>query len=207
MGTSFFNTIFGRMGEQTISAVSIATNMENLGNSFFYGISIGCCVSISFVIGQKKLDKAKQDAKKYALAGFSVGIGIMLLMLAIDIPYVEIFFSNLEAETQRLAIALIAVYACYMPFRSLASVFIMGNFRAGDDSRAAMLLDVLPVYFWSLPLGYLMGIKFHFGAVTVLTVMQFQSFIKAMLALRHFTGGKWLRVLDDKEVNYELYNT
>lgn len=207
MGTSFFNAIFGRMGEQTISAMSIAMNMENLGNSFFYGISIGCCVSISFVIGQKKLDKAKQDAKKYALAGFYVGTGIMLLMLAIDIPYVKIFFSNLEAETQRLAIALIAVYACYMPFRSLASVFIMGNFRAGDDSRAAMLLDVLPVYLWSLPLGYLMGIKFHFGAVTVLTVMQFKRFIKAMLALRHFTGGKWLRVLDDKEVNYELYNT
>ena len=87
---------------------------------------------------------------------------------------------------------LIAVYALYMPFRSLASTFIMGNFRAGGDSKTGMLLDVLPVYLWSLPLGYLLGIKFHLGAVAVLATMQFKRFIKAGIGIYHFRSGKWL---------------
>ena len=179
------------MGERTVSAMSIATQMEQLGNSFFYGISIGCCVSVSFLLGQGNIAKAKEEAKKYALAGFYVGVFIMVLMLSINIPCVKIFFSTLEKETQTMAVRLITVFALYMPFRSLASVFIMGNFRASGDCRAGMLLDVLPVYLWSLPIGYLLGIRLHLGAVAVLAVMQFKRFIKAMLATKRFMDGKW----------------
>ena len=200
IGISAFNAIFGRMGIAAVSAVSIARQLENLGNAFFYGIAIGGCVTISRTIGEKNLEEAKVLAKKYALAGFYVGIGVMLLMLAIDIPYVKLFFSKLEPETQRYTIALIAVYALYMPFRSLASTLIMGVMRAGGDSRAAMLYDVVPVYLWSLLIGYIMGIKLEFSIITVLSVMMFKRFIKCAFALKRVISGKWINY---KEIESE----
>lgn len=198
IGISAFNAIFGRMGIAAVSAVSIARQLENLGNAFFYGIAIGGCVTISRTIGEKNLEEAKVLAKKYALAGFYVGIGVMLLMLAIDIPYVKLFFSKLEPETQRYTIALIAVYALYMPFRSLASTLIMGVMRAGGDSRAAMLYDVVPVYLWSLLIGYIMGIKLEFSIITVLSVMMFKRFIKCAFALKRVISGKWINYKEIK---------
>ncbi len=191
-GISAFNAIFGRMGTSAVSAVSIARQLENLGNAFFYGIAIGACVTISCSIGEKKMDEAKEFAKKYALAGFYVGFGIMALMLAIDIPYVKFFFSGLEAETQTLTMWLIAIYALYMPFRALASTLIMGVMRAGGDSQKAMLYDVVPVYVWSLVLGFILGIKLKFSIVTVLAVMMFKRFIKCAFALRRVASGKWV---------------
>lgn len=195
-GISAFNAIFGRMGnvEITVSAVSIARQLENLGNAFFLGIGIGACVAISQTIGQKKYEEAKVQAKKYALASFYVGIGIMLLMLAINVPYVRLCFSDLTAETQNLTIWLIGIYALYMPFRSLASTLIMGVMRAGGDSKKAMLCDVLPVYLWSLLLGWVLGIGFAWPVTVVLAVMLFKRFIKCALALHRVASGKWLMV-------------
>lgn len=196
MGTSAFNAIFGRMGTGVVSAVSVAYQLEKLGNAFFYGISIGACVTISQTIGEKKFSEAKQLAGKYALAGFYIGTGIMLMMLAIDIPYVKLFFDALETRTQTLIMWLIAVYALYMPVRSLASALIMGVLRAGGDSRKAMIYDVLPVYVWSLPLGYILGLKFNLSIVAVLFVMQFKRFIKCAFALRRMISGKWINEKD-----------
>ncbi len=192
IGISSFDAIFGRMGNSAVSAVSIARQLENLGNSFFHGIAIGACVTISCCIGENKITEAKEFAKKYAVAGFCVGIGVMSLMLAIDIPYVKIFFSALEQETQRLAIWLVAIYALYMPFRSLASTLIMGVMRAGGDSQIAMLYDLLPVYLWSLLLGFVLGIKLKYSVIAVLAVMMFKRVIKCVFALRRVISGKWL---------------
>ena len=196
IGISAFNAIFGRMGDvdSTVSAVSIARQLENLGNGFFYGIAIGACVAISQTIGQKKLDEAKELSKKYSLAGFYVGIGVMLLMLAVDIPYVRLCFTNLTPETQNLAIVLIAVYAMYMPVRSLASTLIMGVMRAGGDSKLAMLYDVVPVYLWSLLLGWVLGIELQWPVGMVLAIMMFKRFIKCAFALRRVATGKWLSI-------------
>ena len=116
----------------------------------------------------------------------------MTIMLAIDIPYVNTFFTGLESETQKLAIYLIAIYALYMPFRSLASTLIMGIMRAGGDSRFAMFCDVLPVYIWSLFLGFILGIKLEYSIVTVLAVMLFKRVIKCIVALKRVASGKWL---------------
>ena len=198
IGISAFNAIFGRMGTIAVSAVSIARQLENLGNSFFYGIAIGACVTISCSIGEGKLDEAKEFARKYIFAGFYVGVGVMALMLAVNIPYVKIFFSGLEKETQSLTVWLIAIYAIYMPFRSLASTLIMGIMRAGGDSKMAMIYDVLPVYVWSLLLGFVFGIKLKYSIITVLAIMMFKRFIKCVFALRRVTSGKWINY---KEIN------
>jgi len=195
-GTSSFNAIFGRMSTSVVSAVSVAQKLENLGNAFFYGIGMGACVHISYAIGEKKFDVARKMAKNYALAGFYTGIGIMLGLLLIDVPYVKLFFSGLETSTQLLSMKLIAIYALYMPARSLASSLIMGVLRAGGDTKKAMLYDVLPIYAWSLPLGCILALKFKCSVVTVLSVMQFKRVIKCIAALKRILSGKWLNKTD-----------
>lgn len=192
IGISAFDAIFGRMGVSAVSAVSVARQLENLGNTFFSGIAIGACITISNSIGADNISEAKEYAKKYALSAFYVGIGIMCLMFAIRIPYVKIFFSGLNNDTQELAIQLIAIYSFYMPFRSLASSLIMGIMRAGGDSRFAMFCDVLPVYIWSLLLGFILGIKLKYSIITVVSVMLFKRVIKCIIAIKRVASGKWL---------------
>lgn len=192
IGLSAFSAIFGRMGAMELSALSVAQQLENLCNSFFYGIGVGACVTIGYMIGEKDYDRAKLAARQYAVSGFYVGAGIMVLMLGLDMFYVNGFFSGLMEETRRTAMILIGIYAIYMPFRSFASSMIMGSLRAGGDSRRAMCYDVLPVYLWSLPIGFLTGSVFHWNIAMVLLAMQFKRVIKSGFALRRLRSDRWL---------------
>ena len=194
VGLSSFSMIFGRMGLVAVSAVSVARKLENLCNAFFYGIGIGACVTISSMIGEKKVEESKLAAKRYAVVGFEVGVMIMILMLSCNHVYVDTFFKDLTAETCAVTKILIAIYALYMPFRSLASSLIMGVLRAGGDSKHAMYYDVLPVFVWSLPIGFLLGIVFKLPIGIVLAAMQFKRVIKCLFALRRLFSGKWLRI-------------
>lgn len=193
LGISLFNAVFGRMGVTAVTAFSVARQLENLCNTFFYGIGIGACVTISSLIGRQELEEAKLTAKRYALVGFEVGVLIMLFMLSINSIYVDTFFTELTPETCSVAKVLNTVMAVYMPFRSLASVLIMGVLRAGGDSKHAMYYDVIPVYAWALMFGVLLGIVWELPAALVLAVMQFKRVIKCVFALWRLWSGKWLR--------------
>ena len=193
IGLSAFNMVFGRMGVVAVSAISVAGQMEKLGNACFYGISIGACVTISHMLGKGKREEAKLAAKRYAVIGIEVGVAIMVLMLALNHFCVVSFFGELTEETRQMAESMVAVYALYMPFRSFASCMIMGAMCAGGDSRRAMYYDVAPVYLWSLPIGFVLGVWLKLPAVIVLAVMQFKRVIKSGFALKRLMSEKWLQ--------------
>lgn len=192
------------MGENSVAAVSLASQVTYVTGLISFGISsgasvflaraFGACVTLGHMIGEKQYYEVKRMARQYAVAGVYVGVFIMLLMMGINKFYVNAFFPKLSFDTKQLAQWLIMVYALYMPFRSLASSLIMGVLRAGGDGSKAMLYDVLPVYLWSLPLGFLGGMMFHWGIVPLLLVMQFKRVIKSALAVRRLLSDKWLRV-------------
>lgn len=194
IGLSSFDMIFGRMGVTAVSAVSVAKQLENLCNAFFYGIGIGCCVTIGNMLGAKEYEKARLAARRYAVAGFEVGVLIMLLMLCVNRFYVMTFFTDLTEETRLTAIGLITVYALYMPFRSMASAMIMGSLRGGGDAVSAMYYDVLPIYLWSLPVGFVLAMVFDLPIVMVLAFMQFKRVIKCVLALGRVLSDRWIKV-------------
>lgn len=177
-----------------VSAMSIAQQMEKLGNACFYGVSIGACVTISGMLGRKEVEKARLTAKRYAVVGVEVGVLIMALMLMFNRLCVSSFFGELTEETRRTAEWLIVIYAVYMPFRSFASCMIMGAMRAGGDSKRAMYYDVLPVWLWSLPIGFLLGVWLKLPIMVVLAAMQFKRVIKSGFALRRLISGKWLQI-------------
>jgi Na+-driven multidrug efflux pump len=77
-----------------------------------------------------------------------------------------------------------------MPFRSLASVLIMGVMRAGGDSKKAMFYDVLPIYFISLPLGFLLSFLFELPIYVVLPVMYSKRIVKCVFAVKRLFSGK-----------------
>lgn len=184
LGNSSFNMIFGRMGITAVSAASVSKQLENLCNAFFYGVGIGGCVTVSSMIGQEKHEEAKIAAKRYAVAGFEVGVLIMLLMLGINRPYVYTFFTDLTEETRLVTVGMITVYALYMPFRSMSSAIVIGSLRGLRDSVRAMYYDVLPIYLWAIPIGCLLALVFDLPITVVLAVMMFKRVIKCVLGWR-----------------------
>ena len=192
VGLSMFSIIFGRMAVTEISALNIAKTLEELFNSLFYGVAISAVVILGADIGAGRMEEAKRNAKRFLILGAETGLVILVVMAAAGGMIVDRFFGGLLPETRQTAKILILEFAVYMPFRSAASAAIMGVMRAGGESRRAMVYDVLPVYAWSLPVGFLLGMVFHLPMAVVLPAMYFKRVIKAFFSLRRVLQGKWL---------------
>lgn len=191
IGIALFSVVFGRMSVAEISALNIAKTVEELFNSFFYGIGIGAVVVIGRSIGAKEYEKAKLDALRYLLLGAQVGILILIFMTACNGTIVDLLFSGLSDRTILIAKVLIMEIALFMPFRSTASVINMGLLRAGGRSKFAMFIDVLPIYLYSLPIGVVLGLILKLPIIVVLPFMYAERVIKTGIGIVPTLKGKW----------------
>lgn len=192
IGIASFSMIFGRMGAATVSAISIAKTLEELWNSFFFGIGNGALVMLGHEIGSENFEKVKLYSRRLAVVGLETGVLIMVGMLLINNVFVDTFFAGLPAGTKQLAKTAITIFALYMPVRSLSCVIIMGILRAGGDSVRAAFYDVLPIYLISIPLGVILGLVFKLPLYIVLPAMYSKRIIKCIPAVKRLLSDKWL---------------
>ena len=68
----------------------------------------------------------------------------------------------------------------------------MGVLRGGGDVRIAMLIDVLPLWCFTLPLLVLLGLVLHAPIAIFCFIMATESALKVPFGLHRIRGGKWI---------------
>ena len=74
-------------------------------------------------------------------------------------------------------------------------VNITGILRSGGDTKAALLLDTLGVWFWALPLAYLGGIVWRLPIYWVYCLIMTEEFLKFVFSFIRYRQKKWLKNL------------
>ena len=75
---------------------------------------------------------------------------------------------------------------------SFATTGIVGVLRGGGDVRIAMLIDVLPLWCFTLPLLVLLGLVLHAPIAIFCFIMATESALKVPFGLHRIRGGKWI---------------
>ena len=73
-----------------------------------------------------------------------------------------------------------------------ATTGIVGVLRGGGDVRIAMLIDVLPLWCFTLPLLVLLGLVLHAPIAIFCFIMATESALKVPFGLHRIRGGKWI---------------
>ena len=107
------------------------------------------------------------------------------------IPILYPLFQLSETATTA-AITLCIVYLISMPLRSFDITNIIGLMRAGGDTRMAAVLDIFPVWLFSIPLAALFGLVLDAPVFLVCAATQFESFIKAPASVIRLRSRKWI---------------
>ena len=68
----------------------------------------------------------------------------------------------------------------------------LGILRGGGDVRIAMLIDVLPLWCFTLPLLVLLGLVLHAPIAIFCFIMATESALKVPFGLHRIRGGKWI---------------
>ena len=160
----------------------------------FFRLSTACAVILGNELGAGNLEKAEKYSRYYLVLGLFAGCAISIITMIAAKPVAAMYNFSLEAEM--MTVSTLMVLAVSLLWRADNNITIVGILRAGGDTKACALIDLLPMWLVSVPLVMLTGLGLHWPLWAVYLIQQSDEFIKLFISLARIRTKKWLRNLN-----------
>lgn len=194
IGYSLHALTYGRMGESAAAAFSVVSIFSDIEIVGLLGLSTACAVILGNELGANNLKKAEKYSRYYMVLGFMIGIVICIITLAVAAPVASVY--NFGPQAMEMTISTLMILAISLLWRADNNITIVGILRAGGDTKACALIDLLPMWLVSVPAVMITGLWLHWPLWAVYLIQQSDEFIKLFASLARIRTGKWLRNLN-----------
>lgn len=193
LGTTLYSLAYGRMGNDAVAALTIATTIQDIVTVLFQGLSAATAVIMGNEMGAGKLKRAERYAKNFLILQFIVTILGALFCVAIRWQIIGVY--NITPEIAESVSRCIIVFALFMPFKMFNYVMVVGILRSGGDTKMCLLLDCSGVWMIGVPMAFLGGLFFGFPIHIVYAMVMLEEVYKAVFGYWRYRQKKWLRNL------------
>lgn len=193
LGTTLYSLAYGRMGNDAVAAITIATTIQDIVTVLFQGLSAATAVIMGNEMGAGKLKRAERYAKNFLILQFIVTILGALFCVAIRWQIIGVY--NITPEIAESVSRCIIVFALFMPFKMFNYVMVVGILRSGGDTKMCLLLDCSGVWMIGVPMAFLGGLFFGFTIHIVYAMVMLEEVYKAVFGYWRYRQKKWLRNL------------
>ena len=184
LGTTLYSLAYGRMGNDAVAAITIATTIQDIVTVLFQGLSAATAVIMGNEMGAGKLKRAERYAKNFLILQFIVTILGALFCVAIRWQIIGVY--NITPEIAESVSRCIIVFALFM---------VVGILRSGGDTKMCLLLDCSGVWMIGVPMAFLGGLFFGFPIHIVYAMVMLEEVYKAVFGYWRYRQKKWLRNL------------
>lgn len=77
--------------------------------------------------------------------------------------------------------------------QAMNSTVICGIFRAGGDSRWGFICDVIDMWLFAVPLGFISAFLLKLSPMWVYFLIYLDEFVKLPFVYRHYKSYQWLK--------------
>lgn len=190
LGMAMYSAILGHLGSAVSAAYSVAQVTRQLALVVCFGIANATAIMIGKVIGEGKMELAREYGKRFKILSLAAGIFGCILILIIR-PFVMNFMSVSELSKYYMGVMLFVV-SYYVIAQSLNTTLIVGVFRAGGDTKFGLYIDVGIMWCVSIFLGALVAFVFKLPVELVIVILLCDEIIKVPLSLMRYRKYKWL---------------
>lgn len=189
-GTAIYAFTMARIGTYALAAFNVAENVSRLALVLFIGLGNGAAILLGNKIGEGEGKTVALFTRKLMLALPLVALvfSTVLFFLAPQVP--SLF--KIEPATVLLVIAFIRIFSIFLPFKISNLMMIVGVFRSGGDTLFSMLMDLLFLWFISVPLVLVSGLILHWPPEQVYLLAMIEEVLKYFLGMHRVWSGKWV---------------
>lgn len=193
LGVTMYSLAYGRMGDNAVAAITIATTIQDIAAVLFQGLSAATAVILGNEMGAGKLKRAERYAKNFLILQFIITIFAAIGCVAFRWNIIGLYniTENVALDVSRCLI----VFALFMPFKMFNYINIVGVLRSGGDTRVCLFLDCSGVWFIGIPMAFLGGLVFHLPIYVVYAMVFSEEIYKTILSYLRYRQKKWLRNL------------
>lgn len=193
VGTVVLNFVYGQMGTEAFAAIMIVNAADNLAFVLLNGVGSASGIMIGNELGAGNKIKAEVYCKRFLWLTFALGVVLLLLLcfLGVKVPY----FYDSSQSVRQLAVTCIILLGLTQPIGAVNFTIIVGILRCGGDTRAATLIDTLPLWGFAIPAAFLAGLVFAAPLPVVYGLTLSSNIIRFIFGVRRVRGGSYLRTL------------
>ncbi|MBQ9920888.1 MAG: MATE family efflux transporter [Clostridia bacterium] len=184
--------IVGRLGEITISAVSVANTVFQIISVGIYGVRDASSIIIGTTVGKGNMKVIKDYTYTlqiiFLLGGIVTGAA---LFFAKD--YILMVWNDLTPETISLAKSMINVLSVTVIGTAYQMSSLTGVVRAGGDTKFVLMNDLLFVWLIVIPSSIIAAFVLHAPAVVVFACLKCDQVLKCIVAVFKINRFKWIK--------------
>ena len=193
LGTTIYSLAYGRMGDQAVAAITIATTIQDIVVVLFQGLSAATAVILGNEMGAGKLKRAEQYAKNFFLLQFLVTLAAMLVCYLIRDGVIGMY--QITPQVARDVSLCLIVFILYMPAKMFNYVNVVGVLRSGGDTKMCLLIDTSGVWLIGIPMAFFGGLFLKLPIYLVYAMVMTEEVYKAVVGYIRYRQKKWLRNL------------
>ena len=179
LGTTMYSLAYGRMGDDAVAAITIATTIQDIVVVLFQGLSAATAVILGNEMGAGKLKRAEKYATYFFILQFLVTVTGGLLIAAGR--WQVIGFYKITPQVAADVSALILIFVAYMPAKMFNYVNVVGVLRSGGDTKMCLFLDTSGVWAIGVPLAFLGGLVWKLTICQVYALVMLEEVYKMVL--------------------------
>ncbi|MGL5346589.1 MAG: MATE family efflux transporter [Peptostreptococcaceae bacterium] len=190
LGASMISVVVGRMGTEVVAANSINTVANQFVTVFIFGLGSATSVIIGNTIGEGNYEKAKEYASTITILSLFMGIASGLIIFLIR-PYVVGLY-NVSEVTKTIAMEIMSVTSIIVVFQSVAINTMMGVLRGGGDNKFVLIYDVIFMWIFAIPFGFIGAFLWKLPIVAVFLIIKSDEILKVIVSVIRIFSGKWV---------------
>ncbi len=186
---------YGKMGTLAFSSIQIANNINSLLFTIFIGLTIATSVMVGNELGKDNIDKVFEFTKKI-IRIYTAILFVVIVLLNIMAPFI-LQFMGVNKEVYHLTITIIYSLSITSSLVAYTMLFLIGILRAGGDVKFAIMVELIPLWFISLPVTYAITIIYprYFTPLPVAIVFLI-SYVEELIMLvpcmYRYYSKKWI---------------
>ncbi len=193
LGTTMYSLAYGRMGDNAVASITIATTIQDIVVVLFQGLSAATAVILGNEMGAGQLKRAEKYAKNFFILQFLVTLAAMGICYGIRWNIIGMY--SISPEVARDVNECLLVFILFMPFKMFNFVNVVGVLRSGGDTRMCFILDTSGVWLIGVPMAFIGGLYLHQTIAVVYAMVMTEEVYKAVLGYMRYRQKKWLRNL------------
>lgn len=196
-GESVVVMIIGRMGTSAVAAIGIYNVVAQLSNVLMNGFDSAACIIIGNTLGKKDIDELMIQKRFFQRLSLFIGVIDGLIMI-LAIP-VALLIYDISLATETVLIKIMLVGSIIEVFKSLQCMNMMGILRGGGDVRFAAMNDIVFVWLFCVPVGYISAFVFKLPFSLVFFLIKSDQIWKYFTSEYRIRKNKWMNYIEEGE--------
>lgn len=193
LGTTIYSLAYGRMGDQAVAAITIATTIQDIVVVLFQGLSAATAVILGHEMGAGKLKRAEVYAKYFFILQFIATLLAMAVCYLIREPVIGMY--RVSPATARDISRCLIVFILFAPFKMFNYINVVGVLRSGGDTKMCLFIDTSGVWLIGIPMAFIGGLWLKQPIYVVYAMVMLEEIYKALLGIIRYRQKKWLKNL------------